>query len=171
MTFDNKGQLTSSGAMTLTDASYTPSQTIAMDLSNFTQLAAGFGATGNVDGNAASAVDGVKIGTDGVVYASYADGSTKPLYRIPLATVSSPDNLTVETGNVYSQSASSGVIITGFPGEGTFGTVKSNALEASNVDLASELTEMIQAQRSYTANSKVFQTGSDLMDVLVNLQR
>ena len=116
-------------------------------------------------------IDGVKIGTDGVVYASYADGSTKPLYRIPLATVSSPDNLTVETGNVYSQSASSGVIITGFPGEGTFGTVKSNALEASNVDLASELTEMIQAQRSYTANSKVFQTGSDLMDVLVNLQR
>ncbi|RUU23587.1 MAG: flagellar hook protein FlgE, partial [Mesorhizobium sp.] len=43
--------------------------------------------------------------------------------------------------------------------------------ENSNVDIAEELTNMIAAQRSYTANSKVFQTGSDLMDVLVNLKR
>ena len=47
----------------------------------------------------------------------------------------------------------------------------SGALENSNVDIAEELTNMIAAQRSYTANSKVFQTGSDLMDVLVNLKR
>ena len=47
----------------------------------------------------------------------------------------------------------------------------SGALENSHVDIAEELTDMIAAQRSYTANSKVFQTGSDLMDVLVNLKR
>ena len=47
----------------------------------------------------------------------------------------------------------------------------SGALEQSTVDLASELTAMIDAQRSYSANSKVFQTGSELMDVLVNLKR
>jgi len=158
---------TTLGQFTLTDGT----QSITMDLSGFTQLAAKSSATGDVDGNGASAVKGVQIGSDGVVYASYTDGSTQPLYRIPLATVSSPDNLTLETGNVYSQSADSGVIVTGFPGEGTFGTIQSGALEASNVDLAGELTEMIQAQRTYTANSKVFQTGSDLMDVLVNLQR
>ena len=49
--------------------------------------------------------------------------------------------------------------------------VKSEALEASNVDLANELTAMIESQRGYTANSKVFQTGADLLDVLVNLKR
>jgi flagellar hook protein FlgE len=178
MTFDSNGQLSGTtdtggspasgtGKFNLIDGT----QTIAMDLGQFSQLSTGFGATGTVDGNAPSAVDGVKIGSGGIVYASYADGTSKPLYRIPLATVSSPDNLTLETGNVYSQSATSGVIITGFPGEGAFGSIQSSALEASNVDLAGELTEMIQAQRSYTANSKVFQTGSDLMDVLVNLQR
>ena len=43
--------------------------------------------------------------------------------------------------------------------------------EESNADIAQELTDMIEAQRSYTANSKVFQTGSELMDVLVNLKR
>jgi flagellar hook protein FlgE len=47
----------------------------------------------------------------------------------------------------------------------------SGALEQSTVDLASELTNMIESERNYTANSKVFQTGADLMDVLVNLKR
>ena len=47
----------------------------------------------------------------------------------------------------------------------------SGALEDSNVDIAEELTSMIESQRNYTANSKVFQTGSELMEVLVNLKR
>ncbi len=45
------------------------------------------------------------------------------------------------------------------------------ALEKSTVDIASELTTMIEAQHSFTANSKVFQTAADLMEVLVNLKR
>ena len=51
------------------------------------------------------------------------------------------------------------------------GTILSGALEDSNVDVAEELTAMIESQRNYTANSKVFQTGSELMEVLVNLKR
>ena len=47
----------------------------------------------------------------------------------------------------------------------------SGALEQSNVDMASELTDMIVAQRDYTANSKIVQTSSDLLDVLMNLKR
>jgi flagellar hook protein FlgE len=74
-------------------------------------------------------------------------------------------------GNVFTQSSGSGSIRLGFPNEGKFGKVVSGALENSNVDVATELTSMIEAQRSYTANSKVFQTGSELMDILVNLKR
>ena len=59
----------------------------------------------------------------------------------------------------------------GFPGDGDYGTIVSGALESSNVDIAEELTQMITSQRNYTANSKVFQTGSDLMDVLLTLKR
>ena len=51
------------------------------------------------------------------------------------------------------------------------GAVLSGALEQSNADVATELTSMIESQRNYTANSKVFQTGSELMDILVNLKR
>jgi flagellar hook protein FlgE len=52
-----------------------------------------------------------------------------------------------------------------------FGSIASGALEGSNVDIGTELTAMIEAQTSYTANSKVFQTGSELLDVLMNLKR
>ena len=83
----------------------------------------------------------------------------------------SPDQLDVVPGNVYSQSADSGDVRIGFANEGGLGSVVSGALENSNVDIAEELTNMIESQRSYTANSKVFQTGADLMDILVNLKR
>ncbi|ULR43485.1 flagellar hook protein FlgE [Rhizobium sp. K102] len=169
LTFDSNGKMTSSGAVNITDG--VTGQTIAMDFSGLTQLGADFSGTGTPNGQAATPVKDVTIDGDGIVYAKYEDGSTKPLYRIPLANVASPDKLTLMSGNVYSANGQSGVTVTGFPQTNGLGTIKSGALEGSNVDLAGELTEMIESQRSYTANSKVFQTGSDIMDVLVNLKR
>jgi flagellar hook protein FlgE len=172
MVFNANGQLTTTGSITPTaPLTVTNGQTIKIDMSGFTQLASGFTATGKVDGQAPNPVKSVTIGKDGSVSALYGDGSSKNLYRIPLATVASPDLLTLQSGNVYSANGQSGVTVTGFPQTGQFGYVQSGALEESNVDLASELTNMIEAQKSYTANSKVFQAGSELMDVLVNLQR
>ena len=143
-----------------------------LDLSNMTQVAADFQFTKpTVDGNAPSPIEKVEVDTDGTMYAIYTDGTRLAKYRIPLATVPSPDNLSPEVGNVYSVGLDSGNIQVGFAGQSGFGTVKPEALEQSNVDLASELTAMIESQRGYTANSKVFQTGADLLDVLVNLKR
>ncbi|RFB98191.1 flagellar hook protein FlgE [Rhizobium leguminosarum bv. trifolii] len=168
--FDSTGKITNStGSATIVDP--VTGLSIDMDLSGFTQLGAAFAGTGTPNGQAASPVKDVTIDGDGIVYAKYEDGSTKPLYRIPLANVASPDKLTLMSGNVYSANGQSGVTVTGFPQTNGLGTIKSGALEGSNVDLAGELTEMIESQRSYTANSKVFQTGSDIMDVLVNLKR
>jgi len=168
--FDATGKITNStGTVNIADT--VTGQTIKMDLSGFTQLGAAFAGTGTPNGQAASPVKDVTIDGDGIVYAKYEDGTNKPLYRIPLANVASPDKLTLQSGNVYSANGQSGVTVTGFPQTNGLGTIKSGALEGSNVDLAGELTEMIESQRSYTANSKVFQTGSDIMDVLVNLKR
>ena len=144
----------------------------SLDLSKLTQLGTGFTVSdAEVNGNAPSTIDKVQISKDGTIYAQYKDGSTKPLYKIPLADVQSPDQLTALPGNVYAQGTESGAVRVGFANEGKLGSIVSGALENSNVDIAEELTNMIAAQRSYTANSKVFQTGSDLMDVLVNLKR
>jgi flagellar hook protein FlgE len=136
-----------------------------------TQVAAAFQFKATVDGNAPSSIEKVEVGTDGTMFAIFNDGTRLATYRIPLATVPSPDNLSPEVGNVYSVGLESGNVQVDFAGQSGLGTVKSEALEQSNVDLANELTAMIEAQRSFTANSKTFQTGADLLEVLVNLKR
>src|SRR6185312_6737434 len=146
--------------------------TVDLDLSQSTQFAADYSVyDAKVNGNPPSSIQDVKIAGDGTVYAQFDDGSLRALYRIPLASVESPDNLQTLSGNVFAATSDSGDPTLGFPGDGKLGNIKSGALENSNVDIAQELTDMIESQRTYTANSKVFQTGSDLMDVLVNLAR
>ncbi|WHA40820.1 flagellar hook protein FlgE [Agrobacterium larrymoorei] len=146
---------------------------ITMDVSGMTQYAATTSTVseGSINGNPAEEVQSITISSDGTVYATYAKSTARALFQIPLADVASPDKLTVLSGNVFQTSPDSGVVTLGFAGQTGFGSINSKQLESSNVDIATELTEMIQAQRSYTANSKVFQTGSDLMETLINLVR
>jgi flagellar hook protein FlgE len=146
--------------------------TFNLDVSGLTQLGMEYTELRvEANGNAPSGIESIEIGSDGTMYAQYENGSFRELYRIPLANVQSPDMLTALPGNVYTPSADSGDLQMGFPGSGGLGAMISGALENSNVDIAEELTNMIESQRSYTANSKVFQTGADLMDILVNLKR
>jgi flagellar hook protein FlgE len=147
-------------------------QALEIDFSATKQLAGDYTPIEvKIDGNTPSPIENVSIADDGTVTAIYKNGAKRAIYQIALADVPSPDNLLVMTGNVFSPSAESGDVQLGFAGSGSFGTLTSGALEESNADIAQELTEMIESQRSYTANSKVFQTGADLMDVLVNLKR
>lgn len=178
LTFDANGVLTPAGkTVTTTAITGLPGTganlaALTIDLSKTTQLGYKFNADGgSIDGNAPSKVAGYQIDKEGIVYVKYENGKLDPRYRVALANVQSPDNLVPQSGNVYSQGVDSGVIVTGFAGSGDFGSIQSGALEGSNVDIANELTAMIESQRSYTANSKVFQTGADLLDVLVNLKR
>jgi flagellar hook protein FlgE len=145
--------------------------TLTIDLANMTQVASSFSFKATVNGNAPSAVEKVDIDSKGAVNAILQNGTQVQIFTIALATVPSPDNLTPEVGNVYSVSLGSGNLQIGNAGTGGLGTIQSGALEESNVDLADELTSMIEAQRGFTANSKSFQTGADLLDVVVNLKR
>ena len=165
------GQLDSSSPTSL-DIPIPNGATVTLDMSQSSQLAADYTVLdAAVNGNAPSEVERVEIDDDGTLYAVFENGARLATYRIPLANVASPDNLQPLAGNVFAASVDSGDVQVGFAGEGGFGTMVSAALEQSTVDLASELTAMIESERNYTANSKVFQTGSELMDVVVNLKR
>jgi flagellar hook protein FlgE len=172
LTFDGTtGKLASTSPSALT-VNIPNGQTLTLKMDNTTQLAADYTpqkATAN--GNGPSAVDRLEITKNGIVTAVYADGSRVDAYKIPLANVASPDNLTAISGNVYATNKDSGDLQLGNADSGALGQIISGALEKSTVDLASELTAMVEAQHSYSANSKVFQTGAQLMDVLVNLVR
>jgi flagellar hook protein FlgE len=124
-----------------------------------------------VNGSGTGGFDQISIDLDGMVSALNKNGSVINLFRIPIATVTSPDRLTTLPGNVYQANNGSGGMTIGIATTSNFGEIVAGALEGSNVDIAEELTSMIESQRNYTANSKVFQTGADLLDVLVNLKR
>ena len=146
-------------------------QTMTLNLSNMTQLATSFNVTAaTTNGNAPSAVSGVSIAANGSLAFNYANGTSIPAYNIPLANVVSPNNLTSVNGGAYLANSASGPVYTGTAGAAGFGSIKSSSLENSTVDLATELTNMIQAQSAYEANSKVFQTGTDILDILNGLK-
>jgi flagellar hook protein FlgE len=167
--FDGFGNLSSTGTMSVPIPN---GGTLVLDMSGTTQLATGFTPMNvAINGNAPSSISGTDIDQDGVVYATYENGSRVAAYRIPFAEVASPDNLQPVAGDAFSITNTSGDLQIGFPNEGGRGKLVAGALEQSNVDMASELTDMIVAQRDYTANSKVVQTSSDLLDVLMNLKR
>ncbi|KUO58528.1 MAG: flagellar biosynthesis protein FlgE [Alphaproteobacteria bacterium BRH_c36] len=163
------GTLTGASTVSFTVPGGSP---LNLDLSGTTQLAADYSVLDvEVDGNAPSGVASLEFTEDGFVYAVFENGARKPTYRIPLGNVISPDRLLPKAGNVFWLTSDSGDLKVGFPADSGFGSIVSGALEGSTVDLASELTTMIEAQRNYTANSKVFQTGSELLEVVVNLKR
>ena len=172
LSFDNTtGQLTSSSATTQTVA-IPNGGSLVIDFTKSTQLAADYIVqAATVNGNPPAKVSSLEISKAGVVTAIYENGTRVPAFKIPLVNVASPNNLTVLSGNVFSPNSESGDLQIGIAGTASLGNIVSGALERPTVDLATELTTMVEAQRSYTANSKVFQTGSELLDVLVNLKR
>jgi len=169
--FDGDGKLIDpAGPATLNFDIYN-GEPFTLDLTGMTQLAGDYDVKGTANGNPPSSVKSTEFASDGTVYAVFEDGSRVATFRVPLATVPSADHLKPRPGNVFEATQESGDYQVGFPETGAFGTVTSGALEASNVDMGTELTAMIEAQTAYTANSKVFQTGSELLDVLMNLKR
>ena len=146
-------------------------ESMTLDMSSTTQLESAFSVNAsNVNGNAPSSLQGITISQSGVLSFEYSNGETTPGYDIPLATVASEDNLTAVNGDAFQANETSGSVRVATAGTGGLGKVVSSSLESSTVDLATELTAMIEAQSSYQANSKVFQAGADILDILNNLK-
>jgi flagellar hook protein FlgE len=145
--------------------------TMSLDLSNMTQLETGFNVTAaTANGNAPASLQGVSIAQNGTLSFTYSNGTEANAYGIPLANVESPDNLGSVSGNACTATVDSGPIFLGTANEASLGAIESSSLESSTVNLATELTNMIEAQSSYQTNSKVFQTGADILDILNGLK-
>ncbi|WP_158808108.1 flagellar hook protein FlgE [Beijerinckia sp. L45] len=173
LSFDSSGQYAGGSPLVLTipqSAGSTATNTVSLDLTSMTSLASTFSSTPDITGSPPTSLSTVSIGTDGTLTGIYGSGAKAVLYDIPIATVTSPNNLTSVDGNVYQQSATSGSMTLQPAGTGAAGEIDADNLESSTVDLATELTNMITAQRSYEANSKVLQAASDLLSKLNQLQ-
>ncbi|HEY2054130.1 MAG TPA: flagellar hook-basal body complex protein [Solirubrobacterales bacterium] len=113
----------------------------------------------------------VSIGQDGSVsYVPEAGGERVVAGYISIAKFQNEAGLQRTSGSNWIESAASGKAQDGTPGEG-FGLTISGTLEMSNVELASEFTNMIDAQRGFEANSRVISTADEMLQNLVNLKR
>jgi flagellar hook protein FlgE len=146
------GALNSASGMTQFSGSYQTTQE--------SQNGAGFGT-----------LQSVSIGTSGVVTASFSNGTTRPIYQLDLATVDNPDGLVPTSGDAYQLSNEAGTPQLNLAGQGAAGTTVGGELEGSNVDITTQLTNMIETQRAYASNAMVIQTGSQMLDTINRLNQ
>ncbi|MGO9658303.1 MAG: flagellar hook protein FlgE [Acidimicrobiales bacterium] len=123
------------------------------------------------DGNAPGTLESYSIGTNGVIEGVFSNGQTQDLGQIALANFSNPDGLLRAGDTNFIATANSGLPQVGQAGTGSLGTVEAGTLEASNVDLASEMTELIEAERGFQANGSVITTSDTLLQDLINLKQ
>ncbi|UCD35437.1 MAG: flagellar hook protein FlgE [Nitrospiraceae bacterium] len=125
----------------------------------------------NQDGYSSGSLKSITISTDGIMTGIFTNGQTRGIAQIVLAKFVSPTGLTKMGKGLYAESAESGQPLISTPGNSGTGTVLSNTLELSNVDLAEEFVKMILSQRGFQANSRVISASDELMVELVNLKR
>lgn len=125
----------------------------------------------NQNGAPVGDLTSVSITEEGFVVASYSNGQTQNLFKIPLADFANPNQLATSSGNVFLQSAESGEVNLRQPGTSGVGKIAASSLEQSNVELADQLTDMIVAQRAYQANTKVISTTDQLLSQLNDILR
>ena len=113
----------------------------------------------------------VTINTAGQVQATIA-GQTAPqtVGQLQLAAFPNPAGLDSQGDNMFLQTAASGNPVTGNPASPGFGTVMQGFIETSNVNVVTEVTNLITAQRAYEMNSKVITTSDDMLSTLTNLR-
>jgi flagellar hook protein FlgE len=157
-----------------------PSQTVQIDFNldpnapnpnEPTQFASNFEVTAlNQDGLAVGRLTGIDIGTDGLVRATYSNGTSQPLSRIAMVNFANEQGLTQIGNTGWKESIVSGEALAGEAGSGTFGTINSSALEQSNVNLTTELIDLISAQRNFQANSRALEVDNQLNQTILQIR-
>ncbi|MBN3784587.1 MULTISPECIES: flagellar hook protein FlgE [Burkholderia] len=152
-----------------TDGSATP-QSLTLDLTGTTQYGGKDGVNNLAqDGYASGTLTTYTIGADGKLTGNYSNGQTAVLGQIALANFNNPNGLVNLGGNQYAESSASGVPQISAPGSTNHGTLQGSALENSNVDLTSQLVNLITAQRNYQANAQTIKTQQTVDQTLINL--
>ena len=110
-----------------------------------------------------SGVTGVSVGSDGTVSAQSADGSAQSLGQITLATFPNPAGLESMGKNLNRETSASGAPVTGTAGQNGIGEIMQGFRENSNVEVVTELVNLIVAQRAYETSSRAIKASDDML--------
>ncbi|WP_028048013.1 flagellar hook protein FlgE [Cellulomonas sp. URHE0023] len=164
VTFDTAGTLTSAKSIAVGG--------VTVDLAGLT----GFSGLDTVraatqDGQSAGTLQSFALGADGTITGAFSNGLKQTIGRLALGSFTNPSGLEKAGGSLFRTSVNSGDPQVGAAGTGGRGSLAGGALEMSNVDLSSEFTNLIVAQRGFQANSRVITTSDEVLQELVNLKR
>ena len=123
------------------------------------------------DGYPTGELSDVQVEENGDIVATYSNGQTKSLYRIPVFRFASEDGLRHEGNNLYSAGEEAGNVEYGEAGTENYGTIMGGYLETSNVDMSREMTNMIITQRGFQSNSKTITTLDAMIQKALELKR
>jgi flagellar hook protein FlgE len=175
LAFSNTGAVTPAGAGALAFNGYVPTDGAAnMNMTfNFgqsTQYGGGFGVTSIVqDGYSTGQLSTVSIDATGIVSAVYTNGRTTQLGQLAMANFPNPQGLKQLGNTNWAQTFNSGTVVQGTASSAGFGSIQSGALESSNVDLTTQLVDMITEQRAFQANAQSITTANQLSQTVINI--
>jgi flagellar hook protein FlgE len=136
-----------------------------------TQFASSFEVTSlEQNGLPVGRLTGLDIGPDGLVLATYSNGTSQALSRVAMVSFANNQGLTQDGNTSWKESILSGEALAGEAGAGTYGTINSSALEQSNVNLTTELIDLISAQRNFQANSRSLEVDNQLNQTILQIR-
>ncbi|GAA3715470.1 flagellar hook protein FlgE [Oceanisphaera sediminis] len=175
--FDTGGQLLSKTPDPLTTEPLNfsngsnPAQTLDVKIDSATLNSGPFEVTqSSQDGTTVGRLTKVDVGADGLVQATYSNGSTENLGIVAMARFPNDQGLTQVGDTQWRESLLSGEAVTGQPNTGIFGKVSVAALEQSNTNLTTELVDLITAQRNFQANSRALEVNSTLQQTILQIR-
>jgi flagellar hook protein FlgE len=161
----------STGTLGFTFPDGATATTPKVDFSQMTQFSGTSQPAGQTDGFTSGTLTTFAVGNAGQLSGVYSNGQTQVLGQIALANFLNSAGLLRAGQNNFSATSASGAANIGTAGTGGRGSVTTGALEMSNVDLATQFTGMITAERGFQANSRVITTSDEMLQELVNLKR
>ena len=172
LTFNADGSLAAAVLPTMAADPATGMAALTVDLSTLT----GYAGLQTVeaatqDGRAAGTLQSFTINADGTLLGAFSNGLKQAVGRVSLATFTNPTGLEKAGSSMYRTTVNSGDPQVGAADSGGRGQLSGGSLEMSNVDLSSEFTNLIIAQRGFQANSRVITTSDEMLQELVNLKR
>ena len=123
------------------------------------------------DGTETGSLERAEMSDSGILYGVFDNGQRRALFQVPLANVANPDQMRSVDGNAYVATRDSGAVSIGNPMLNGLGSINSGALEGSNVDIAQELTDLIQTQRAYSSSAKIITTSDEMLSETLSIKR
>lgn len=123
------------------------------------------------DGYASGTLAGMNVDSNGVITGTYSNGQQLAIGKLAIATFADNEGLGGAGQNLYTQTNASGLASVGTASAGGRGSVTGGALEASNVDLAAQMVDMITHERAFQSDSKTIQTADQMLQVITQLKQ